>query len=440
MESNLIVWYDIVIQESCIFLSCTQFPLALLRGREIMDRYKNIIDIVGQVIDFVDTENAYCYEIGEGKVNYVYRVEDVQGNSVIAKHADKLIRGSEKLLLSTHRSEIEYSQMQAIAEIVPNFVPKIYHYDKDLHMIIMEDLKEYEILREALIGYKTFPNFAAQISRYLFDTLFRTTDIVVPSIQKKAEVKNLINPEMCALSERVIFTEPYHDTPGENEFMPQNADFVWKNLYENEALKAEVGFLKYRFKNLAQSMLHGDLHTGSIFINKDTIKIFDPEYAFYGPMGFDIGTLIGNLFFPWMISYVSEREGKEEFTFWIEETIERILFRFKVEYDNNYEALVTDPMAKFPALKEKLLDDIRSDTYGYAGTEIIARTIGSAKVHELKMPREPEQQILLERLLIMLGEYLVMNRTRILHGKQLCAEVRKLVDYVIQDHANKTES
>lgn len=396
-----------------------------------MDRNREIIEFTTQVIDFIDAQNAYCYEVGEGRVNYVYRVEDIHGNSVIVKHADKHIRSREKQLLSTNRSEIEHEQLQSIGAIVPNFVPKIYHYDKERHMIIMEDMKDFEILREALISYKTFPNFAAQISRFLFETLFRTTDIVTPSQQKKAAVRRLYNPEMCAMTERLNFTEPYQDMPGENEFVTENADFVWKRIYENEPLKAEVGFLKYRFKNFAQSMLHGDLHTGSIFINKDTIKVFDPEHAFYGPMGFDIGTLIGNLFFPWMISYISEVEGKEEFTFWVEETMERILNRFVVEYENNYDSLVIDPMARNPILKARLLGDILSDTFGYAGTEIISRTIGSSKVHELRMPREPEQQMLLERLLLVLGEYLIMNRNRIESGKQLLAEIRKLIDQAL---------
>ena len=29
-----------------------------------------------------------------------------------------------------------------------------------------------------------------------------------------------------------------------------------------------------------------DLHTGSIFINDDTTMVFDPEFCFYGPMGY----------------------------------------------------------------------------------------------------------------------------------------------------------
>jgi 5-methylthioribose kinase len=41
-------------------------------------------------------------------------------------------------------------------------------------------------------------------------------------------------------------------------------------------------------------MCHGDLHAGSIMVTDTETRVIDPEFAFYGPMGFDIGMLIGN--------------------------------------------------------------------------------------------------------------------------------------------------
>ncbi len=391
------------------------------------ERYREIIDIVAEVIDFIDAKNAYCYEIGDGKVNYVYRVEDIQGNSVIVKHADKVIRSTGSQLLSTHRSAIEYEQLQTIGEIVPNFVPEIYHYDKERHILIMEDLKDFELLSEALLDYKTFPNFAAQISRFLFETLFRTTDIVIPSRLKRKGVHTLFNPEMCGITERLAFTEPYFD--GEDlTYVPENRAFVEEKLFNNEELHFQVAFLKSRFKNYAQSMLHGDLHTGSIFINQENLKVFDPEFAFYGPMGFDIGTLLGNLCIPWMIVYTTAPEGKEGFTFWIEETIERILTRFFVEFDTKYEELVTDPMMNSEFYKAHLRRAIFADTCGYAGTEIIRATIGSDLGLGLRRNRDPQAQILLERILLVLGEQLILQRHQLDNAKDLVAEIRKWVD------------
>ena len=72
-----------------------------------------------------------------------------------------------------------------------------------------------------------------------------------------------------------------------------------EHLYEDEALHAEVAALRNGFMNNAQALIHGDLHSGSIFANEQGIKVIDPEFAFYGPMGYDIGNVIGNLFFAW---------------------------------------------------------------------------------------------------------------------------------------------
>ena len=45
----------------------------------------------------------------------------------------------------------------------------------------------------------------------------------------------------------------------------------------------------------AQALIHGDLHTGSIMLTTDDTRVIDPEFAFIGPIGFDVGAVIGNL-------------------------------------------------------------------------------------------------------------------------------------------------
>ena len=47
--------------------------------------------------------------------------------------------------------------------------------------------------------------------------------------------------------------------------------------------------------NKSEALIHGDLHSGSIFISSDKCKVFDSEFAFYGPISYDIGTLYANL-------------------------------------------------------------------------------------------------------------------------------------------------
>jgi 5-methylthioribose kinase len=45
----------------------------------------------------------------------------------------------------------------------------------------------------------------------------------------------------------------------------------------------------------AQALLHGDLHSGSLMATPESMFVIDAEFAFYGPMGFDVGLLLGNL-------------------------------------------------------------------------------------------------------------------------------------------------
>lgn len=37
---------------------------------------------------------------------------------------------------------------------------------------------------------------------------------------------------------------------------------------------------------------HGDLHPGSVMVNKGEVKVIDPEFTVYGPPGLDVGSLL----------------------------------------------------------------------------------------------------------------------------------------------------
>ncbi len=43
-----------------------------------------------------------------------------------------------------------------------------------------------------------------------------------------------------------------------------------------------------------EALIHGDLHTGSVMVGGGRTVAIDPEFAFYGPVGFDLGALWAN--------------------------------------------------------------------------------------------------------------------------------------------------
>ena len=105
-------------------------------------------------------------------------------------------------------------------------------------------------------------------------------------------------------------------------YSPPIADFVKEKLYDDEELHLEVAKLKMDFMTRAQSLIHGDLHTGSIFINEESTIVFDPEFCMYGPMGYDIGNVIANMIFAWCNG---DAAGAGEFCSWVESVLRDVV-------------------------------------------------------------------------------------------------------------------
>lgn len=380
----------------------------------------NVIKYVKEKIDIFDKESELkCVEIGDGNINYIYKVWDPKNDkSIILKHADNYMRNSTTRKLSTNRSIIEYEILKIQGSLTNNMVPQIYSYDDEMFCLVMEDLSKYQIMRKALLEYKTFPKFADQISDFLFNTLFKTTDLVLSSEEKKRLTKEFINPEMCEITERLVLTEPYKNLRNTNIIQEENLGFIEKELYTDEQLLLEIGKLKNNFKNNAQSLIHGDLHTGSIFVDNDNTKVIDPEFAFYGPMGYDIGNVIANLVFAWIRAKANENKALKIHNFinWAETSIAEIIDLFIKKYNEKYDDNVIDQVYRNKLFKEFYLRSILSDTAGYAGTEIIRRTVGVAKVEEILKIEDKTVHIATEKNLVLIGKSFVMNRDKMMDG------------------------
>ena len=360
-------------------------------------------------------------EIGDGNINYIFRViEDETGKSVVLKQADKFLRSSGRPL-DLDRNRIEAEILKLEGECAPEFVPKVYRYDDVMCVIVMEDISAYKNLRKELMAGKIFPKFADEISSFLVDTLLPTTDLVLDRAEKKDRVRAFVNKELCDISECLVFTEPYVNDRDRNIVIPENMEYVKKHLYDDVKLRAEAAKLKNNFMNNAQALIHGDLHSGSIFINEDGMKVIDPEFSFYGPMGYDIGNVIGNLFF----SLVNRKhlmeagEKKELFMGWLSQTIRDIFDMFVVKFHKKYKEIVKDPMYTNEEFEDWYLGQILADSVGSAGLEIIRRVVGDSKVMEVTSIEDTEKRVAVERELIEIGIRFIKNRYEIKVGKDL---------------------
>lgn len=375
---------------------------------------------------FAPGEETDCVEIGDGNINYVFRVWSKQdGRSVIIKQADKLLRSSGRPL-DIYRNKIEAEILRLERELAPDYVPEVYYYDEAMAAVSMEDVSAYKNLRKELAENRVYGHLAENLSTFLADTLLPTTDLVLPAGEKKRRVKFFTNPELCEITEDLVLTEPYYDYKHRNIITPGNEDFVRRFLYEDEALKGEVGMLRERFMNNAQALLHGDLHSGSIFANENGVKVIDPEFAFYGPMGYDIGNVIGNLFFAWANKVYTMPEAEAAIAA-LEAAIAGTLDQTMSKISAKYGELVSFPLYRSAGFREAYLHSIRADSLGYAGTEIVRRVVGDSKVMEVASVTAPAQRVPMERALLKMGVYLIKNRERPLSGRDITEAFRLIL-------------
>lgn len=371
-----------------------------------------------------DVASMECKEIGDGNLNYVFKVSDAKGHSVIIKQAGCAARISADMILDTDRNRIESEILVLQGELAPGYVPEIYFYDTVMSACGMQDLSDHLIMRTAMMQHKIYPKFADQISSFMAQVLMGTTDVVMDHQKKKDLQRKFINPELCDISEALVYTEPYNDEMGRNNVYPPVAEFVKEKLYGDEELHCEVAKLKMDFMTRGQSLIHGDLHTGSIFINEETTMVFDPEFCFYGPMGYDIGNVIANMIFAWCNGDVA---GETEFCAWVESVIVDVVNLTMEKMRAYYEEHVTDTMCKNKAYMEYYLDTILADTAAVSGLEMIRRIVGMANVKDITTIADEAKRARAEKICITAGIDFIKNRGSKKCGKCFLATLKDAV-------------
>ena len=391
---------------------------------------KDVIEYVIEKLTIFDEKaDLECKEIGDGNLNYVFRVWDKNSDkSVIVKQAGDTARISDDFKLSTDRNRIEAEILQLEGKLAPGHVPEVYKYDPIMNCCSMQDLSDHVIMRQALIEHKKFPLFADHITTFMVNTLLLTTDIVMEHKEKKMAVKNYINPELCEITEDLVYTEPYHNYRDRNIVFEPNLEWIKKEFYEDKELHLEVAKLKFDFMNHAQALLHGDLHSGSIFVKPDSTYVIDPEFAFYGPIGYDVGNLIANLIFAWAnadATILDEAERIDYMT-WLENLIVEIVDLFKEKFLKAFQENVTEILAKVEGFDQWYLDTVLRDTAAVTGLELSRRIIGMAKVKDITGIEDEAARLRAERICLTAAKKFIKQRDTFKNGKDFIANVKEV--------------
>jgi 5-methylthioribose kinase len=385
----------------------------LMKPADVAEYAKEKLDV------FPPNADLDCVEIGDGNINYIFKVWDKNDSqSVIIKQAGPTARISDAFVLSTDRTRIEAEILILENKLAPGLVPLVYKYDAVMNCCSMEDLSDHEIMRFALMKHQKFPRFADDITTFMVNTLLLTTDVVLEHKHKKELARSYVNPELCEITEDLVYTEPFNDYNKRNNVFPPNLEWVSQNLYGDQDLLLEVAKLKFEFLTHAQSLIHGDLHTGSIFIKPDSTKVIDPEFAFYGPIGYDTGNVIANLIFAWANgdATISDKNEYTDYVGWVENLIVEVIDLFIEKWNVAWKENVTEILAKVPGFQEWYLDTVLADTAAVTGLELCRRIVGLAQVKDITTIPDQEKRIRAERICLTAAKRFIKERNSFRNG------------------------
>lgn len=357
---------------------------------------ETIIDYISNiksVMNYFGSDEIRADEIGDGNLNYVYKISSVKNpqKALIAKQAVPFLRCvGEDFPLSRERMTYEIRALQKFYAIFPSFVPKIHHASEEMSLVVMDYLGSHIIMRKGLIARVKYKNFSEHISTYMAATLFYTSSLHLGSSDKRELMDKFnSNTELCKLTEDLVFSFAFmeHKT-NDNENVKDNPEA--KKLFADMEFKERVLELKYKFMTQSDALLHGDLHTGSIMINDKETYVIDPEFAFVGPFGFDVGALLANLANNYIHHSVVTKD--EDYKAWLLETIKEFLEKFGEKFlsfwsESKESALLVDGYLDEAALKkykDRFIKNILRESVGFAGCKMARRVYGVAGVEEIR--------------------------------------------------------
>lgn len=332
----------------------------------------SVDSVVDFALPFLSSEPVGANDISDGNINMVFRVVG-ERSSVIVKQALPYLRVAGKSWpLTRHRIKTENSAFLIHNSLAPNAMPEILHFDQEMCAIVMEDLHGFQPWRDALIQGKDSKHVARVVAEYCSSILVQTSDLVLNDAEQQDLRRKFYYTELCLVTEELFFTAPYLENKT-NRFDPELAALV-TDLHSDEALRGAASEMRTIFKTKDQALIHGDLHSGSVMVSEDQVRIIDLEFAFYGPFGFDLGVLFANL----ALARISQNaHGNAAYCTMIDSYAKDIWAAFT----SNLQVL----SVQYSFDADKFLDDMQHDMYRFGGMEMIRRIVGLAHAKEIDL-------------------------------------------------------
>lgn len=377
---------------------------------------------------FPDGAELRAREVGDGNLNQVFFIEHVADptNSIVLKQALPYLRVvGESWPLTRERVRYETQALLQYNELAPGLAPEVYDAEDEMSTLAMEHLRSHEIMRKPLVAGKRFPKFADHISTFLAQTLFHTSDLYLTGEEKKQLSAKFVNEHLRKLQEDFVYTNPYMDSEENN----------WNSILDDEVqavrtngdLKMMIAEAKRAYTTHAEALIHADLHTGSIMLNAEDTRVIDPEFAFFGPMAYDVGAVLQNLVLNYLshFAHTTDKAERESYQQYLLDMIADIWNMFAAKFDalwaaNNRGEAVPEKYWDFPGgqdafaeYRQRYIARLLKQTALHGGTKFLRRMMGIVTVWDISSIEDPAKRAHSERAAIHIGTRWVMGHDEV---------------------------
>lgn len=400
-------------------------------------------------------------EVGDGNLNLVFLARGPAGGLCIKQSLPYVRVAGESWPLPLERAWFEQRHLADTGPVVAGLAPRLIAYDPVLYAVVMELLPHHKIMRLALADGERHDQASIKVAEYAARATFATSVLAGP-FEAVADLQAVYarNQALTRISVDLIFTHPYIEHERNRWTSPQLDDLV-ADLRGDIELKRAAARLGLAFLSRHEALLHGDLHSGSVMVARrdgsgvahrdgsgaapldgpgatlDDTRVIDPEFALYGPIGFDLGAYVANL----LMAYFSQpgheqRPGdRADHAEWILSQVGVFWRHFAARFDALWSERIATTTGKaagqtsgqapdaYPAAlfagaagraaladeRRVFLDGVYTDLVGYAGIEIIRRTIGFAHNLDFERIADPERRAACERRALRLARRLMVD-------------------------------
>ncbi|MFD3504874.1 S-methyl-5-thioribose kinase [Streptomyces sp. NPDC058678] len=356
---------------------------------------------------WANPDDIHVREVSDGNMNRVFLASSADGTrSLAVKQALPWVRvAGPSWPMNPDRADAEARAYEQLAKVAPDKIPAVHGYDPENYALVMEDMSDLEVLRTLLNeGAAYGPHTSARIGELVAQLSFTTSDFGMPSAERKALVAASVSPELCKITEDVVLSEPYVEH--EHNHWHPGLDDLAARFRADARLRTEVADLRHTFMTSAQALLHGDLHTGSVMVGEregaPVVRVFDPEFSFVGPIGYDLGLY-------WANALVSEERARALGT--LSDHADQLRLSWEA-FEAEFRRLWPTRVDTFfdDAYLDRFLRRVWTESVGYAGTEIVRRIIGFAHLTDLTTLPDP---VPASRRALLLGRELIVRRTEL---------------------------